>query len=136
MKLSKRRHTLSRNSHPPPLVCAVDLGNAPSALVTQFYSFIYFIPFPSEGLQECGCPTLPLPKWLPRLGAVRLFLQLRSFASVLHVNDEPSTGACGKCISSEGKMERCSLCFVVTGQVWSIASHIHVNLESFYCRDA
>lgn len=33
-------------------------------------------------------------------------------------------------------MEHCSLCFVVTGQVWSIASHIHVNLESFYCRDA
>lgn len=94
---------LSRNPRPPPLVCAVDLGNSPSALVTQFDSVIYFIPFPSEELQECGCPTSPLLKWLSRLGAVRLFLQLRSFASVLDVNDEPCTGFVGCVFQAKGR---------------------------------
>lgn len=47
----------------------------------------------------------------------------------------PAQGLVGYVFQAKGRW-RCSLCFVVTGQVWSIASHIHVNLESFYCRDA
>lgn len=116
---------LSHNSHPSPLVCAIDLANSFSALVTHFFSM--------WGAAGMWLPHLACAKWLPHLSEWTTVLMLCNslVCECPRVNDEPGVGACGKCISGEeGEvalvrlMGCCSLCIVVTRQVWDVASRI------------